>query len=80
MSDHALTSPLPGVFYRCPSPGEPPFVEDGDTVETGQVIGLVEIMKQFTEIRSDATGILTFQVDDLGMVEPGGTIAVIKEG
>ncbi|TNM38653.1 biotin carboxyl carrier domain-containing protein [Nocardioides albidus] len=80
MSEHAVTSPLPGVFYRCPSPGEPPFVEDGAAVESGQVIGLVEIMKQFTEIRADAAGVLSFEVDDLGMVEPGATIAVVKEG
>lgn len=80
MSEHALTSPVPGVFYRCPAPGEPPFIEDGAPVEAGQVIGLVEIMKQFTEIRSDAAGVLSFEVDDQGMVEPGATVAVVRAG
>ena len=80
MSEHALTSPVPGVFYRCPAPGEPPFVEDGAAVEAGQVIGLVEIMKQFTEIRSEVAGALSFQVDDQSMVDPGATVAVVKAG
>ena len=80
MSEHALTSPVPGVFYRCPAPGEPPFIEDGASVEAGQVIGLVEIMKQFTEIRSEVAGALSFQVDDQSMVDPGATVAVVKAG
>ncbi|RGE21985.1 acetyl-CoA carboxylase [Leucobacter sp. wl10] len=73
-----ITAPLPGIFYRRPGPDKDPFVEVGDTVEEGQTIGLIEIMKQFTEVRSEAAGVLTaFQIDDLGMVGPGDVIATI---
>ena len=51
-----ILSPLPGTFYRRPSPEEPPFVEDGSKVVAGDVIGLVEVMKSFHEIRSQAGG------------------------
>lgn len=74
-----VISPLPGIFYRRPAPDKPLYAEEGDTVEAGQVIGLVEIMKQFTEVRSDAAGVLKeFKVEDNGMVNPGDVIAVIE--
>lgn len=73
-----ITAPLPGIFYRRPAPDKPPFADVGDTVEAGQTIGLIEIMKQFTEVRSDAAGVLTaFESEDQGMVGPGDTIATI---
>jgi biotin carboxyl carrier protein len=74
-----VISPLPGIFYRKPAPDKPLYVEEGDTIEAGQVIGLVEIMKQFTEVRSDAAGVLKeFKVEDNGMVNPGDVIAVVE--
>ncbi len=73
-----IIAPIPGIFYRRPAPDKPPFVEIGDTVEVGQTIGVIEIMKQFTEVRSDADGVLTaFNVDDFGMVGPGDVIATL---
>ncbi|WP_298585253.1 acetyl-CoA carboxylase [uncultured Kocuria sp.] len=76
-----IQSPLPGVFYRRPSPDKDPFVRDGDPVETDQVIGLIEVMKQFSEVRSDAAGTLqAFEVEDGDMVNPGDVIAVVAEG
>ena len=76
-----IQSPLPGVFYRKPSPDKDPYVQEGDRVEAGQVIGMVEIMKQFTEVHSDSAGTLErFVVEDSAMVNPGDTIAVVAEG
>lgn len=76
MSD--IISPLPGIFYRRPSPDKPAFVEEGDAVEAGQTIGLVEIMKQFSELKADAAGtISSLPVEDGGMVNPGDVVAVI---
>ena len=70
---------IPGVFYRKPSPDEPNFVEDGDTVEEGQVIGLVEVMKNFNEVKSPAAGTLKqFLVENEGEVGVGDDIAVIE--
>ncbi|ALU39089.1 acetyl-CoA carboxylase biotin carboxyl carrier protein subunit [Kocuria flava] len=76
-----IQSPLPGVFYRKPGPDKDPYVQEGDRVEAGQVIGMVEIMKQFTEVHSDVAGTLeSFSVEDAAMVNPGDTIAVVAEG
>lgn len=76
-----IVSPLPGVFYRKPGPGKPPFANEGDTIEIGQTVGIIEIMKQFTEIQSDVAGTLeSFKVNEGEMVNPGDTIIVIREG
>ncbi|NKX86867.1 acetyl-CoA carboxylase [Nocardia coubleae] len=79
MSEHNIASPLPGVFYRSPAPGQPPFVEVGSPVSPGQTVGLVEIMKQFSEIKTETAGTLkSFRVDDYGTVAPGDVIAVVE--
>jgi acetyl-CoA carboxylase biotin carboxyl carrier protein len=53
---HAVVAPLTGVFYLAPSPGAVPYVKIGGTVSAGQVIGLIEAMKLFNEIKSDVNG------------------------
>jgi acetyl-CoA carboxylase biotin carboxyl carrier protein len=53
---HMVRSPIVGTFYEAPSPGAPPFVKPGDTVETGQVLCIVEAMKLMNEIESDVSG------------------------
>lgn len=75
-----ILSQLPGIFYRSPSPDKPAYVNVGDTITTGQTIGIVEIMKQFSEVRADTAGVLSsFSIDDAGAVEPGDVIATITE-
>ncbi len=44
---HMVKSPIVGTFYEAPSPGAPPFVKPGDSVEVGQVLCIVEAMKLF---------------------------------
>ena len=51
-----VVAPLVGVFYRASSPGSKPFVEVGDTVERGQVVGIVEAMKMMNEVTTDFRG------------------------
>lgn len=51
-----VTAPLLGTFYRSPSPGTDVFVKDGDRIEAGQVIGLIEAMKIFNEIQAEVSG------------------------
>ena len=51
-----VTSPMIGTFYASASPGEPPFVQEGDEVEIGQVIGIIEAMKIMNEIAADRAG------------------------
>jgi acetyl-CoA carboxylase biotin carboxyl carrier protein len=51
-----VTAPLTGVWYAAPSPGARPYVGEGDEINGGQVVGLIEAMKLFNEIKSDASG------------------------
>ena len=75
-----ILSPLPGIFYRSPSPDTPPYVKPGDTITVGQTIGIVEIMKQFSEVKSDVAGTLvSFTIEDTDTVDPGVVIATITE-
>jgi len=74
-----INTPLPGVFYRRPAPDEPEYVVEGDEVEEGQVIGLIEVMKTYTELKSTAAGtIAEFLVDDEGEVSAGQEIATLQ--
>ncbi|GAB4828250.1 hypothetical protein Ancab_035162 [Ancistrocladus abbreviatus] len=54
----ALKSPMAGMFYRSPAPGEPPFVKVGDKVQKGQVLCIIEAMKLMNEIEADQSGTL----------------------
>jgi acetyl-CoA carboxylase biotin carboxyl carrier protein len=56
---HAILAPLTGLFYRSPAPGAAAYVRVGTEVNVGQVIGLIEAMKLFNEIKSDAAGTVT---------------------
>jgi Biotin carboxyl carrier protein len=51
-----VTAPLTGVWYASPSPGARVYVQDADEISAGQVIGLIEAMKLFNEIKSDVAG------------------------
>ena len=53
---HMVKSPIVGTFYEAPSPGAPPFVKPGDSVEVGQVLCIVEAMKLLNEIECDVAG------------------------
>jgi biotin carboxyl carrier protein len=56
--DRVIRSPLPGTFYRAPTPTDEPFVTDGATVQPGDVIGLIEVMKMFTEVTAEEHGVV----------------------
>ena len=73
-----VVSPMVGLFYRAPSPSDPPFVEVGDRVEIGQTLALVETMKVFNEITSELEGtVLEIRATSGALVETGDTIMVI---
>jgi acetyl-CoA carboxylase biotin carboxyl carrier protein len=79
MANHEVLSPLPGTFYRKPSPDAAPFVNEGDKVEVGDVIGLVEVMKTFNEVHADAAGtVVRFHVDNEAPVEAGQALLAIQ--
>jgi acetyl-CoA carboxylase biotin carboxyl carrier protein len=52
----SVKAPLTGIWYGSPSPGTAPYVTAGGEVAAGQVVGLIEAMKLFNEIKSDLSG------------------------
>lgn len=78
---HVIQTGIPGVFYRQPSPTEPPYVEENGHVNEGDTIGLVEIMKSFHPVVADVSGTVSrFLVDNEAEVAPGQEIAeVVKD-
>ena len=52
------TSPMVGVFYAAPSPGEPPFVKVGQTVSAGDSLGIIEAMKIMNPIEATQSGVI----------------------
>ena len=54
-----VSSPLTGVWYAAPSPGARPYVAEGDEINAGGVVGLIEAMKLFNEIKSETAGTVT---------------------
>lgn len=74
-----ISSPIPGTFYRRPSPDEEPFAEVGDAVSAGDVVGLVEVMKEFNELKADTEGTIgAFLVDDEDAVEAGQSVVELE--
>ena len=81
MARHEVVTPVPGTFYRRPDPDSEPFFADGDTVEAGATIGLVEIMKNFQEVEAEVGGTLVeFLVGNEDAVQAGQAVAVIDDG
>jgi acetyl-CoA carboxylase biotin carboxyl carrier protein len=76
---HIVKSPIVGTFYEAPSPGAPPFVKVGDTVEVGQVLCIVEAMKLLNEIESDVAGEIVKKMGSNGQpIEYGQELFAIR--
>ncbi len=76
---HVIKSPLVGTFYRAPSPGAPPFVEEGDIVSKGQVLCIIEALKVMNEIESDIDGkVVKILVENGEPVEYGQELFYIE--
>ena len=74
-----VAAPMVGTFYRAPSPDAPAFVEVGTMVKAGQPLCLIEVMKLFTTINSEASGRVTqIGADNGELVEYGRTLFVIE--
>ena len=67
---HEVLSPMVGTFYRSPSPEADPFVNEGDGIESGQTVCIIEAMKIMNEIPADVQGeVVEILVDDGQPVE-----------
>ena len=74
-----ILSPLPGTFYRSAAPGQPPLKADGDAVAVGDVIGLIEVMKSFHEVKADVAGAsIAFLIDNEDPVMAGAPLAELS--
>jgi acetyl-CoA carboxylase biotin carboxyl carrier protein len=74
-----IPSPLLGIFYRAPKPGEPPFVEVGAKVEDDTVIGIIEVMKLMNSVRAGAKGqIAEILAENGALVEYGEALMRVR--
>jgi acetyl-CoA carboxylase biotin carboxyl carrier protein len=53
-----VLSPMPGTFYKAPSPDDPPFVKEGDSVKKGDPLCIIEAMKIMNEIEAEDNGVI----------------------
>ena len=76
--EDTIKSPVPGTFYRRPSPEADPYVNEGDRVKPGDVVGLVELMKSFHDVKSESEGVVgRFLVENEDLVEAGQDLIVL---
>lgn len=74
-----ITSPIVGTFYRSPSPDSPPYCQDGDVVEKGNTICILEAMKVMNELEAEfEMEIVRFKVNNGDMVEYGTPICEVR--
>jgi acetyl-CoA carboxylase biotin carboxyl carrier protein len=79
MAKREIISPLPGTFYRRPSPDKPPFKSDGEVIAAGDTVGLVEVMKSFHEVNAEFGGrIVKFLIGNEEPIMAGQPIAEIE--
>ena len=72
-------APLLGNFYAAPRPGDPPFVEVGDTVGEDSVIGIIEVMKLMNPIRAGIAGtVVAILAEDGSAVEEGQPLIRVR--
>ncbi|HEY0734546.1 MAG TPA: acetyl-CoA carboxylase biotin carboxyl carrier protein [Herpetosiphonaceae bacterium] len=78
-SGHVVTAPMVGTFYTTPAPKDPPYVQVGDEVKPGDVLGIIEAMKIMNEIECEVHGRVKRLVAEHGQpVEYGQTLMVIE--
>ena len=75
-----VVSPLVGIFYAAPAEDAEPFVQEGDGIEKGQTLGIVEAMKLMNELESDYCGtVKQILVSNGEMVEYGQPLFIVEE-
>ena len=74
-----VTAPMLGSFYRSPKPGEPAFLEVGDKVEVGAVVGILEVMKLMSSVTSEVEGeVVRVLASDGELVEAGQPLFAVR--
>ena len=79
MARMVVPSPLPGIFYHRPYQDAEPFVVEGQAVADADVIGLIEVMKQFHDLQAGVTGtFVEFLVENEAEITAGQALAVVE--
>lgn len=74
-----VKSPIVGVAYLTPDPASPPYFKEGDKVQAGDTILLIEAMKTFNQIKASKAGTLRkYCVESGEPVEFGAPLAIIE--
>jgi acetyl-CoA carboxylase biotin carboxyl carrier protein len=74
-----IEAPMVGTFYRAPAPDAAPYVREGDIVQKGTVVCIVEAMKLMNEIESEVRGRLVKVLVENGQpVEYGQTLFLLE--
>lgn len=71
---YEITSPMVGVFYSSPAENADPYVKNGDTIQVGDTMGIIEAMKLMNEITSDVSGTVEEICVKNGQVVEFGTV------
>jgi acetyl-CoA carboxylase biotin carboxyl carrier protein len=74
-----ITAPVVGKFYAAASPSDPPYVEQGSKVAAGATVGLIEVMKVFTSVKTEVAGVIEqILVPSGDYVEFGQTLFLLR--
>jgi acetyl-CoA carboxylase biotin carboxyl carrier protein len=78
---HLVVSPSPGIFWRSPQPGAPPFADTGDHVEAESTVCIVEVMKLMNHVKAAVAGtvITVFPGDGVGVEQGEALFAVAPD-
>lgn len=78
-SSFEIIAPLVGTYYESAKPGAPAFVKEGDTIQVGQIICIIEAMKIFNEIEAEVSGrVVKVIVNDSSPVEYGQALMLVE--
>ncbi len=79
MAENTVKAQMPGTFYRSPDPESDPYVEEGDEVSAGDTVGLIEVMKNFHEVKVEEDGTISrFLVEDEEAVDAGQDLVELE--
>lgn len=76
--EELIVADMVGTFYAASAPNEQPYVAEGDEVEPGQIVGIIEAMKMMNQIESEVAGrIVRILVQNAQPVEYGQPLMVV---
>ena len=79
VSGNIITSPMVGTFYRSPAPGAEVFVQEGQNINAGDPVCIIEAMKMMNEVSSQFSGkVVRILVEDGAVVQKGDKLFIIE--